>query len=57
VTGLSADTVRRLIASGQLRTYRVGGRLVRVVVGDVARLTNPGAFTPLDEASSGGPGA
>ena len=48
VIGSSPNTVRRLIASGRLRTFRIGDRFVRVVVGDVARLSEPGTFTPLD---------
>ena len=53
VIGSSEDTVRRLIASGHLRTFRIGDRFVRVVVDDVARLSEPGAYTLFDEPVSG----
>lgn len=35
---LSPDTVRRYIATGRLRAYRVGPRLLRVVREDIDKL-------------------
>lgn len=41
VTGLSRDTIRRRIADGTLRGYKVGPRLIRVHAEDVANLLRP----------------
>jgi excisionase family DNA binding protein len=54
-SGLSKPTVRRLIASGELRTYRVG-TAVRIVAADVHQLTAPGS-TASTKASQHGRGA
>lgn len=40
--GVSSKTVRRRVADGQLRAYRVGkGRALRVTVADVEALLEP----------------
>lgn len=41
VTGLSRDTIRRRIADGSLRGYKVGPRMIRVHADDVAALLRP----------------
>lgn len=35
-TGFSASTIRRMIATGRLRAYRFGPRLIRVAEADMA---------------------
>lgn len=37
----SQDTVRRMIARGELPAYRYGGRLVRIELADLRRLRRP----------------
>jgi excisionase family DNA binding protein len=39
--GSSKRTIQRLIASGELRAYRLGKKLVRVDADDVAALLKP----------------
>lgn len=42
ILGTSADTVRRLVAKGELPSYRVGSsRIVRVLRSDVLALLKP----------------
>lgn len=36
-----SDTVRRMIATGDLPAYRIGPRVVRVAAADVRRLARP----------------
>jgi excisionase family DNA binding protein len=46
---LSTKTVRRLIARGELRAYRLGSRLIRVDLEDAKKL-----FKPIPTAAGGG---
>jgi excisionase family DNA binding protein len=39
--GVSHKTIRRLISSGRLPAFRVGGRTIRVYVEDVEALKQP----------------
>ena len=39
--GLDARTIRRYIAAGRLRAYRVGDRLIKVDQADVDKLIRP----------------
>ena len=39
--GVSHKTIRRLISSGRLPAFRVGGRTIRVYVEDVEALKHP----------------
>jgi excisionase family DNA binding protein len=38
---ISVDTVRRRIASGDLKAYRLGNRIIRVDLGEVDALFQP----------------
>ena len=46
--GLGESTVRRLVASGQIATTRIGGRRL-VPVGEVERLLSPDVVAALEE--------
>lgn len=50
--GCSHDTVRRMIARGDLRAYRVGARLIRIRRMDLERAMKP--VTRVDLVSTGG---
>lgn len=39
--GVNPETIRRMIARGQLRAYRYGNRLVRIDPADVERMRRP----------------
>jgi excisionase family DNA binding protein len=39
--GVSKRTIRRLIESGDLPAYKIGGKIVRVDADDVAKLLKP----------------
>jgi excisionase family DNA binding protein len=62
--GVSKRTVQRLIASGELRAYKVGAKIVRVDADDVAALLKPmhddlretgrAALDPKPQAAHGG---
>ena len=39
--GVSRETVRRMIARGELRAYKVGPKLVRIDPADVAKVMRP----------------
>lgn len=50
--GCSHDTVRRMIARGELKAFRVGARLIRIRRRDLERAMKP--VTRIDLATAGG---
>jgi len=53
--GCSRDTVRRMIARGELKAYRVGKRLIRIRRRDLERAMRP--VTRVDLVTAGGDSA
>lgn len=49
VLGVSYSTIRRMVASGQLRAYRYGDRLIRIDPADLDKARRP--VTALTEAA------
>lgn len=54
----STDTVRRLIAKGQLKAYRYGSRIIRIDPLDLDRMRKPvtslAAIVEMDDELAGG---
>lgn len=49
--GISVSTIRRMIARGELRAYRIGPRIIRIDPSDLdqaASEVNPATYTALN---------
>lgn len=51
--GCTRQSVYAVIKSGQLRTFRVGGKLIRILPDEVLRWESGGGSTPLENTGSG----